>query len=357
MSRKLRVLVAGLVAGEAVQGGAAWAVLQYVLGLRRLGHDVYLVEPLREGGNTATAYFGAIISRFGIHGELTPRGKSLTEFEIVLNISGMLDVDAIATIPIRVYLDLDPAFNQLWHQAGIDTHFHGHTHFVTVGQAIGRDGCDVPTHGLEWIGTVPPVVLEEWTRADRVVTPAFTTVGNFRSYGSIDHGGSRYGQKVHSLRKLVDLPRRVQERFLLAMLVHADDHKDRAALIEGGWELVDPSLVAGTPDAYHSFIQGSRAEIAIAKSGYVVSQCGWFSDRSACYLASGRPVVAQDTGFSRYLPTGEGLLSFSDEDAAVAAIDDLQGDYARHARAARRLAEEYLDSDRVLSRLLQAVGA
>jgi glycosyltransferase involved in cell wall biosynthesis len=141
------------------------------------------------------------------------------------------------------------------------------------------------------------------------------------------------------------------------MKVHPDERPDLASLAENGWELVDPNVVAATPHAYRAFIQGSRAEIGIAKSGYVVSRCGWFSDRSACYLASGRPVVAQDTGFSQFIPTGEGLFAFDDEDGALAAIEAVRRDYARHSRAARQLAEEHLDSDRVLARLLGCVGA
>ena len=357
MSRRLRVLIAGMVAGDAGQGGATWAVLQYVLGLKHLGHDAHLVEPVPRPSPASTSYFHAITTRFGIDGELLERHGSLKDFDVVLNISGLLDPESIATIPIRVYIDLDPGFNQLWHQDGIDRRFDGHTHFVTVGQAIGGAGCDVPTHGLGWIGTFPPVVLDQWPWANDVESDALTTVANFRAYGTIARNGVHYGQKVHSLRKLIDLPRRAHERFVVAMSVHPDERQDLAALEQGGWEVVDPAIVAGTPDAYRCFIQGSRAEIGITKSGYVTSRCGWFSDRSACYLASGRPVVAQDTGFSHFLPDGEGLFAFDDEEGALAAIAEVRTDYARHARSARHLAEEYFDSDRVLTRLLERVGA
>ena len=228
---------------------------------------------------------------------------------------------------------------------------------MTVGQAIGSDRCNIPTHGLEWIGTLPPVVLDEWPRASAVETDALTTVANFRGYGSIDRDGVHYGQKVHSLRELVNLPRRAQDRFVLAMKIHPGEGDDLAALVANGWELTDPDVVAATPDFYRRFIQGSRAEIGIAKSGYVVSRCGWFSDRSACYLASGRPVVAQETGFSLFVPVGEGLFAFDDMDGALVAVEALRRDYTRHSHAAREVAEGYLDSDRVLTRLLECVGA
>jgi hypothetical protein len=346
-----------MVAGDPGQGGASWAVLQYVLGLQRLGSDAHLVEPVPHPSPETTSYFHAITTRFGVHGELLARPAAQKDFDVVLNISGLLDPESIAGIPIRVYIDLDPGFNQLWHQDGIDMRFDGHTHFVTVGQAIGLAGCDVPTHGLNWIGTFPPVVLDEWPRANDVHSDALTTVANFRAYGTIERNGVRYGQKVHSLRNLLDLPRRANERFVLAMNVHPDERQDLAALEEAGWQVVDPTIVAGTPDAYRCFIRGSLAEIGIAKSGYVASRCGWFSDRSACYLASGRPVVAQDTGFSQFLPAREGLFAFDDQDGALGAIAELRSDYSRHARAARHLAEEYFDSDRVLTKLLERVGA
>jgi hypothetical protein len=357
VSERLRVLVAGMVAGDPNQGGAAWAVLQYVLGLRRLGHHVYLVEPVEKPSDETRDYFDAVVKPFGVDGELLTEPRQLEGFDVVLNISGMLVPDVIKSVPLRVYLDLDPAFNQFWQEDGINRGLEGHTHFATVGLAIGLDGCKVPTLGRTWIPTLPPVVLDEWPRANGIAMDALTTVGNFRGYGSIERAGVHYGQKVHSLRRLIGLPGRTHERFVLAMTVHPDEQRDLAALEANGWELIDPTAAAGTPAAYRDFIRGSRAEIGIAKAGYVASRCGWFSDRSACYLASGRPVVAQDTGFSSFLPVGEGLLAFDDEDGAVSAIEELRGEYPRHARAAWELAKEYFDSDRVLTKLLEQLAS
>ena len=144
---------------------------------------------------------------------------------------------------------------------------------------------------------------------------------------------------------------------MLALGIHPEEKRDVQALRENNWELLDPIECVGSPGGYREFIQGSKAEFGIAKSGYVVSQCGWFSDRSACYLASGRPVLAQETGFSRFLPTGEGLFAFTTTDEVLSAITEMNRDYARHRRAARDLAEQHFDSRRVLSRLLESVGA
>jgi hypothetical protein len=281
--------------------------------------------------------------------------------DALINVAGMLADGALTEdVPLRVYLDLDPAFTQLWHAAeGIDMRFGGHNRFVTVGQAIGRPGCDVPTCGLAWIPTLQPVVLERWPaagRATRVTRDALTTVANWRGYGSVEHGGVFYGQKAHSWRRFFSVPALSGEKFAPALAIHPEEGKDLAALRANGWRLVDPARVARTPAGYQRFVRGSKAEFGVAKSGYVAARCGWFSDRSACYLASGRPVIAQETGFSRFLPTGAGLFAFETTEGALAGVEALSGDYGRHARAARALAEEHFDSDRVLGRLLCRLG-
>jgi hypothetical protein len=368
------IVVSGMIAGDPNQGGATWAILQYVLGLRRLGHEVLLVEPVRGESivPAVAAYFWDVAARFGLArsaallraGSRETVGLPYDELrricsraDALLNVSGMLaDDELIARIPTRVYLDLDPAFIQCWQAQGIDMRFSAHSHFVTVGLALGSPDCPVPTCGRDWITTVQPIVLEHWPVAERIEQEAFTTVGNWRGYGSVEHQGVFYGQKAHSLRQFITLPGRVRANFVLAYSIHPGEAKDLEALAANGWEIVDPRRVAGTPDDYRQFIQGSKAEIGIAKSGYAASRCGWFSDRSLCYLASGRPVLAQETGFSRFLPTGAGLLAFDTTDGAAAAVEQINRDYRWHCRAARDIAEEYFDSDLVLTRLLELTG-
>jgi len=372
-----------MVAGDPGQGGAAWAVLQYVLGLSRLGHEVYLIEPLKAksvrpaavplGASANAAYFRDVTRAFGLENNCSLVLEGTTETvglpypelrrvtknsSAVLNISGMLERDdLIADIPIRVYLDLDPGFNQLWHAVeGIDMRFSCHTHFATVGYLLGRPECAIPTCGIPWIKTLPPVVLDHWHVTEPIQHNAFTTVANWRGYGSVEHRGVFYGQKAHSLRPLMDLPTRTTERFKLALDIHPDERNDLEALSRKGWELIDPGQAAGTPQEYRRFVSSSKAEFGLAKSGYVVSRCGWFSDRSACYLACGRPVIAQETGFRECLPCGEGLFEFGTIDEALTGIDAINADYRRHTRAARAIAAEYFDSDKVLSHLIAAVG-
>jgi hypothetical protein len=379
----LAIIVSGMIGGDPGQGGATWAVLQYLLGLRQLGHDVCFIEPVSAGKlqqagtdlscSTNAAYFGSVVRQFGLESRaaLLLAGTQQTvglpydnlrriagEADCLINISGMLADPALTEpVPVRIYLDLDPGFNQLWHAAeGLDVGMDGHTHFATIGLALGEAACNIPTCGRRWITTRQPVVLSEWPRAERLTHDAFTTVANWRGYGSITYNSVFYGQKAHAWRGLMSLPHKSSSPIVAALAIHPGEERDLALLAANGWTLVDPAQVTDTPDRYRAFVQGSRGEIGVAKSGYSVSRCGWFSDRSVCYLASGRPVVAQETGFSRFLPTGDGLFAFETTDQACAAIEAVVSDYERHARHARAVAEQYFDASQVLPRLLERVG-
>jgi hypothetical protein len=374
IAEPLKILLSGMVAGDPGQGGATWAVMQYFTGLEAAGHDVRLVEPVAPGslataGPTAS-YFGSLTMLRDRAALLESGGEATlglgyrdllafsAEADLLLNISGMLrDERLVDPIPVRAFLDLDPGFNQVWHAQGVDMGVDRHTHFVSVGSRIGKPDCPIPTLGREWIPTLPPVSLDDWPAVSaRPTRDAWTSVGHWRSYGSLDHGGIHYGQRAHSLRALIDLPRRADANFQLALGIHPDETDDLAALAANGWDLLDPRSVAGSPADYARFVRGSRAELGAAKSGYVGTRSGWFSDRSACYLASGRPVVAQDTGFDALLPVGRGLLAFDDVDGAAAAIEAVESNFKAHCRAARELAEEHLDAGRVLPRLLERLA-
>ncbi len=342
-------------------GGASWAVLQYVLGLRRLGHDVLLVEPVDALLPAPLAYYRAVVERFGLEEcsalvvtktrqgigrSFDDVGAWARDADVLLNLSGVLREPELRDAPaIRVFVDLDPAFTQLWAAEGVDVGLEGHTHFVTVGSAV-------PDCGREWTSTFPPVVLDEWTTGNGVRHDGFTTVANWRSYGSVEVGTVLYGQKAHSVRGLMETPRRLEEPVEVALAIHREERGDLEALETNGWRLLDPIAAAGTPDRFHDFVRGSRAELGLAKSGYVLSGCGWFSERSACYLACGRPVLAQETGFSGRIATGEGLLAFETVDELVAGAEEIRRNHEHHRRAARALAEDCFDSDKVLTSLL-----
>jgi hypothetical protein len=276
---------------------------------------------------------------------------------LLINVMGFLDDEEIfGCASRRAILDIDPGFGQMWRELGLADIFSGHDDYVTIGEGIGSPESTVPTCGLNWMTTRQPVVLDQWP----IQPPGgdgFTSVGSWRGpFAPVEYEGTTYGLRVHEFRKFLDLPERTGERFTVAMDIDEADHEDLARLRRSGWRLCDPRSVADSPAAYRTFIQRSGAEFMVAKNMYVRTRSGWFSDRSICYLASGKPVLAQDTGLTSIYPTGEGLLTYSTEDEAVAGVEEICGNYNRHSKAARAIAEEYFDSDKVLTALLGKLG-
>jgi hypothetical protein len=379
------ILLAASLAQKPHRGGHTWVILQYLLGLRRLGWDVLFLDQLApamcvdDAGQPCSLdrsanlrYLMEVMERFGLgdafaliynRGERWV-GRSRQEVlgratgaAMLLNIMGFLDhEEVLERVPRRVFLDIDPGFGQIWRELGLSDPFRGHDAYVTIGQSIGQPDCTIPTCGLEWITTPQPIVLEHWPP---VTHPAdkITSVGSWRgAYGPLEYRGATYGLRVHEFRKFIELPRMSEQRFELALDIHPNEARDLALLAANDWALVDPRVVAGDPWIYRDYIQRSWAELMVAKNMYVRSKGGWFSDRSICYLASGRPVLAQDTGIAGHYPHGEGLLCFTTPEEALAGVETIACDYQRHARAARAIAEEYFDSDTVLSRLLGKLG-
>ena len=379
------LVIAGSLAQCPDRGGHAWVFLQYLLGFRRLGYDVLFLDRLdpdtcRDAGGRPCApaesagfgYLAAVMDRFGLRGDfavacdggatylgLDRRGvmERAQRAVLFINVMGFFnDATVLAAARRRVFLDIDPGFPQMWRELGLADLFAGHDDFVSIGLNIGRDDCEVPTCGLSWVTTPPPVVLEHWpVRAPKAAGPV-TTVCTWRGdWGGVEFRGRVYGLRVHEFRKFVSLPRRVDRRFELAVDIHPAEAKDLALLDDNGWARVGVG-VAAEPEAYRDYIARSAAEFMVAKNMYVRTRGGWFSDRSACYLASGRPVLAQDTSFDLHFATGAGLLKFSTVEEAAAAVHEIFRDYARHAAAARNVAEECFDSDKVLRRLLDKLG-
>jgi hypothetical protein len=365
------VVVGGAMARRAGCGGHAWALLQYLLGLQRLGLGVTFVDRAgQDEGRAEANYVASIMNAFGVEryvvldgagGVLAGlgRGELLDQVRgaLLLNVMGYLDDETLLEVAgRRVFLDIDPGYGQMWRELGLADRFAGHDEYATIAQNLDDPACLVPTCGLDWITTSQPVVLDEWPVAPG--GKGFTTVATWRSpYGTLNYEGKTYGSRVHEFRKFIELPRLVDADFELALDIHPDETRDLSLLEESGWRLVDPSTVAGNPWNYCSYIQHSKAEFCVAQNMYVETRSGWLSDRSLCYLASGKPVLAQETGFSRNYPTGEGLLAFTTLEEAAAGVEEIERNYERHSRAARALAEEYFDSDKVLPRLLENLAA
>jgi hypothetical protein len=376
------VAIAGSVAQRAGYGGHAWALLQYPLGFQQLGYKVLFIDQLtfdmatdRHGRARSSAFqrkvdwFVQTMAEAGLEGSYAllvndgaetvglSRQKALeqiAESVALINVMGFIrDAEILAAAPKRVFLDIDPGFPQMWRELGQHDSMNGHSHFVTIGENIGRPHCSVPTCGLRWITTPPPIVLDRWPAAGG--GELFTTVGTWRGpYDAVEYRGARYGLRAHEFRRFAMLPRLARRRFEAVLDIEPADNADRKRLSDSGWRIAEPSVV-GDLASYQAYIQRSQAEIMIPKGMYIHTQSGWFSDRSVCYLASGKPVLAQDTGFTHNHPTGEGLLSFTNLEEAVAGVDEISCNYARHSTAARALAQESFDSRKVLPRLLDKI--
>ena len=364
-------LVAGGVVQRSGAAGHAWVFAQYVKGLRALGWRVVFVDRVVDGGwepERSRAVLELLGGPDGV-AVLDAAGASVygltrsalvdvaRDADLLLNVMGYLDdPELLEAVGRRAFLDIDPGFGQMWRELGLADVFAGHDAFVTVASRI--EGSGVPTCGLPWRTTLPPVFLPEWPVAPPAPDAPITSVATWRGpFAPVELGGTTYGLRVHELRRFLDLPTRAGAALELALDIHPADEADRVALLSAGWALLDPAQVAGTPAAYRRYLSGSRAELLIAKHMYVATRAGWFSDRSSCYLATGRPVVVQDTGVADALPSGDGVLVFSDVDGAVAAIADLGDRYGEHCEAARAIAEAHLGTDVVLPRLLDAVLA
>jgi hypothetical protein len=375
-----RLILVEDIAGPSVlgRGGAAMYVLQWAHGLRRLGHEVLLLEVLDEAPPPGSArafeelisgcWQGAEAAMLHVpdrrSGEVrhlagvTPERVSAfaREAAAVITLAAHYRAEPwplIGGVRPRILVDQDPGYTHIWASEGDPLEVFGeHDVYFTVGANIGSDRCRLPTLGIDWHPLFNPVVLDWWTTGAPLRRERFTSVLSWRDYGYLEFEGRLLGPKVEQFERLLTLPRASGEQIELVMDLPEQD-PDRARLTDAGWLISDPALV-GTPGQYRRFIEGSLAELGVAKGGYVGTRSGWFSDRSACYLAAGRPVVLQATGFEDVLATGEGLFAFDTVDEAAEAMARIRADYPRHSRAAREIAREHLDSDRVLRELLSA---
>jgi hypothetical protein len=355
------IVVAGALAGKPDNGGEAWVRMSWARGLHGLGHDVAFVEHAPDATPEAAAWFDEVTTSFGLAAELVTDAPSefaedrANEADLLVDISGNLATSTLfERFRRRVYVDLDPGFTQIWHHDGLpgarlDRH---HAHF-TVGENIGRQDCPVPTNGIHWRPTRQPVILTDWPTVATQDATRLTTVATWRTpFGRVAHGGRRYGLKLDEFRRLADLPGAVEQTLEVALQIDEADGGDRRLLESNGWSIVSPNCVS-TPDGFRDYVQRSGGEFSVAQGIYVETACGWFSDRTARYLASGHPVLVQDTGIRRTLPVGEGLVTFTTFAEAVDGAARIAAEYEAHSRTAREIAAAELDSDRVLTRFLE----
>ena len=383
------VVVAGAVANKPFNGGAAWTRLSWALGLKRLGFQVSFVEQIdpancRDAAGASAdfetsanrLYFERVMADFGLAGSAALvcgdgeqfHGLSGAELQdlaeaagLLVNITGHLAwPDVFSHFHRKAYIDLDPGYTQFWNVCGNNgPRLPGHDLYFTVGENVGTAACSIPTGDIRWRPVRQPVVLEHWpvTGVGAAGPDRFTTVASWcGSYGPISHNGVTYGPKAHEFRKFLGLPEVARQTFEIALDIDPADSADLDRLHAHGWRIVDPRTVAGDPDTFRCYVQASAAEFSTAQGIYVQTDSGWVGDRTVRYLASGKPALVQDTGFSRNYPTGVGLVPFRTFEQAVAGAEHIGCDYEWHARAARELAEAYFDSDKVLTRFVEECG-
>jgi hypothetical protein len=371
-------------------GGVAWDYGQYALGLERMGWDVFYLEDT--SGDTYDPVKGEYGSdcSFGVqflHDSLATLSPQLADrwhfraadgshhgigaahfidiiasADLLLNVSGgTLLRDEYMANRCKVLIDSDPGWNHFVNYPRWDanpgwqgTHgYRAHDHFFTYAERIGTPGCNLPDFGIQWFPTRPPVVLDCWrTEPGGHCWTTVLTWNNFRR--PVEYQGMLYGTKEMEFPKVEQLPVQFPDLTFELAVGGADPPRDRWR--ELGWHVTDSVDVSRTVQDYRTYIEQSRGEFSVAKNLYTATQSGWFSCRSVCYLAAGRPVVVQDTGFSQLIPVGSGLLSFSTLEEAVEAIRMVEGNYDSNQRAAREIAAAYFSAEVVLGKMLGQVG-
>lgn len=375
----MTIIVAGTI-GRSGLGGQAWATLQYLLGLRALGHEVVYLEDCGRSSwvyvwekedwthelEYPAAYVHECLEPFGLGGLWIYRdnyrslGMPLAQF---LEVCSRADLLLMRAVPFwnwrteyglprrRAFIDVDPGFTQIAianGDAGLAEGIARAERRFTYAQRFGAADCSIPAHGGPWLRTRPPVYLPEWPVSDSP-TVHFTSVMRWQGFKNVEYQGVNYGQRDKEFPRYFDLPRQTSQKFLIAQMGIKPEE-----LTRHGWDVAPGEVVSRTPQSYREFIRKSRAEFSVPKNGYVAMRGGWFSDRSVCYLASGRPVLIEDTGLADWLPIGSGLLTFNDPGSALRGIEQVNAEYARHRQAARRVAEEHFATDKVLPALLEA---
>jgi hypothetical protein len=370
-----RIIVTGYMIRYPVAGNV-WAFFSYILGLKRLGHEVFYLE---ESGWTNSVYdprkqewqddpkvgidvVKALMVEHKIEiplyyinrdsgqvwgGTWKQIKQALNETDLLLNIGGVSWLPEYRLARRRAFVDMDPFFTQIG-KFGAEA-INEYQAYFTYGGNIGKSDCTIPTHGIDWCPTVPPVVVDSWSYALPAGNAPFTTIANWNAYGNVIFNGQVYAQKREEFLRFTDLPKLTSQKLELAL--SGIDSEEKSELKNAGWLIREAAEVGVSLKSYENYILSSKGEFSVGKNAYVKTNSGWFSDRSVCYLAAGLPVILQNTGFTDWLPFG-GILAFSSVNEAVDCIEKVNADYLSFRKAAREIADRVFNYKVVLPRLL-----
>jgi hypothetical protein len=381
--RELAIVIGSI--GKLPYAGMAYYWWHHIRGLQELGYEVHYLERLDRpldaydpGRNEMTddpSYAVAYLNRLAARLELPRERLSFVDLDGTCHISGwksleealktatfILNVsvptwfDALEQCERRLYVDGDPMFTQVAMVSGEGSRADPPRHYDTLftyATRIGADDCLVPDAGRTWIAARPVVATGLWHV--RPIPPDAPVVGlmHWAAGRELELDGRSYGHKDREFARFAGLPEATGGRFVLAV---GGKRAPRDELERAGWEIADPLAATGSIDSYQRFIAAAGADLGIAKHAYVATRSGWFSDRSTCFLAAGRPVLHQDTGYTDWLHVADGVLPFSDLDSLISALERLRRDYAAHAAAARRVAEEHFEARTALAWMLEQAG-
>jgi hypothetical protein len=391
MTKKLRLVVLGMM-GRTPFAGVAWQVLHYLEGFRRLGHDVCYVEDtgdwpydpeqnsITEDCSYTVSYIARLMGWCGMPDRWAYRAAAeggraygMSEADLarlferadaLVNLTGATVLrEEHLRVPARIYLETDPVLPQIEVAQGRRFTLQllsAHTHHFTYGENLGAPDCGVPVTPFEYRPTRQPIILDWWPPAVKHDPPTtdgrFTTIASWKQSGKdITWNGERYTWSKHlEFLKFIDLPRHTDQPLELALA--CGDRKAIGRLASHGWRMVDAMALSKEIMPYRDYILGSRGEFTVAKDQNIRLRSGWFSDRSACYLAAGKPVITQDTGFNNVLPTGCGLFSFRTMEEILGAMDAIASDYQANSMAARQIAAEYFAAEKVVGSLIDRAG-
>jgi Glycosyl transferases group 1 len=378
----LKIIIGAVMSRSPLVAGSVWNRIHRLLGFRRLGHDVCFVEELTperciDARGQLTDFehcvnrevFRGTLGRYDLLENaclLYNRGDSTfglsrqslatvcREADLLINMSGHIVSEVVlGNVKRRVFIDEDPVYTQLWHaEYAVDQNLARHHVFFTVGLNVGTPVSTIPDCGVKWHPLLPPVTVDLWPVDFNAAARRFTTIASWVDFEDLHYRGEWYRSKAEEFQRFASLARRTPQELEVALSSDGNRQDEIRSLQSSGWIVADTTRVTSL-SGYQQYIASSRAEIGIAKHAYVKARCGWFSDRSSHYLASGKPVLAQSTGVEGWLPSGRGFLTFEDMEQAVQGIEVINKDYARHCRAAREFAEEYLDYRKILPKMLE----